>query len=101
MRIEHAATHDAQSSGPLGDEHGAVGQERNSPGLLERPRHHDEPKLPLLGGFELERPSRHFGRWPEDRGRRAITILLLRRERLLRLRFAGSCDRDNAEQHHE
>ena len=64
LRVEDVVTNHAQPAVPLGDEHAAVGHERDGPGMRQPPRHHADADLVLLGGVDdpgavAERRHRH------------------------------------------
>ena len=52
LRVEHAVANDTEPAGPLGDQHAAVGKERDGPRMRESPGHDADADLVLLGGVE-------------------------------------------------
>ena len=52
VRVEHAAAHDAKTTRPLGDQHVAVGKERDGPGMRQPPGHDADADLVLLGRID-------------------------------------------------
>jgi len=56
LRVEHAVADDPELAGAqLGDEHAAIREKREAPGLGEVPGDHHDADLVLLGGVEHER----------------------------------------------
>ena len=80
LRVELIVPHHAQPAVPLGDEHAAVGHERDGPGVRQPSRHHADADLVLLGGVDDP------GAVAERRHRHADGLVL------------GEADRDEAEQ---